>query len=82
MINDIKSNKIVWLNDCLLYTKTKAHLLATLNLFFKQCQKHGFKLHARKFVLLATMVRYCGRVITKDGVRFDPKNMEALQTMS
>jgi RNase H-like domain found in reverse transcriptase len=26
-------------------------------------------------------VRYCGRLITKDGVRFDPKNIEALQTM-
>jgi RNase H-like domain found in reverse transcriptase len=26
-------------------------------------------------------VRYCGRLITKDRVRFDPKNMEALQTM-
>jgi hypothetical protein len=27
------------------------------------------------------MVRYCGSLITKDGVRFDPKNMQALQTM-
>jgi hypothetical protein len=26
-------------------------------------------------------VRYCGRLITKDGVRFDPKNIEALQIM-
>jgi hypothetical protein len=26
-------------------------------------------------------VRYCGRLISKDRVRFDPKNMEALQTM-
>jgi hypothetical protein len=26
-------------------------------------------------------VRYCARIITKDGVRFDPKNLEALQTM-
>jgi hypothetical protein len=32
-------------------------------------------------VLFATTVRYCGRLITKDGVRFDPINMEALQTM-
>jgi hypothetical protein len=24
---------------------------------------------------------YCGRLITQDGVRFGPKNMEALQTM-
>jgi hypothetical protein len=31
-------------------------------------------------VLFPTTVRYWGRLITKDGVRFDPKNMEALQT--
>jgi hypothetical protein len=39
------------------------------------------KLHTNKCVLFTTTVRYCGRLITKDGVRFDPKNMEALQTM-
>jgi hypothetical protein len=39
------------------------------------------KLHASKCVLFATKVRYCKRSITKDGVRFDPKNMEALQTI-
>jgi hypothetical protein len=26
-------------------------------------------------------MRYCGRLITKNGVRIDPKNMQALQTM-
>jgi hypothetical protein len=26
-------------------------------------------------------VRFCGSLITKDGVRFDPKNMEALPKM-
>jgi hypothetical protein len=36
---------------------------------------------SRKCVLFASTVRYCGRLTTKDGVRFDPKNMEALQTM-
>jgi RNase H-like domain found in reverse transcriptase len=39
------------------------------------------KLHASKCVLFETTVRYCGRLITKDGVRFDPKNMEALRTV-
>jgi hypothetical protein len=39
------------------------------------------KIHASKCTLFATMVRYCGRLITKNGERFDPKNMEALQTM-
>jgi Reverse transcriptase (RNA-dependent DNA polymerase) len=81
MIDDIKSNIKVWLDDCLLHTKTENDLLATLNFFFKQCREHGLKLHASKCVLLATTVRYCGMLITKNSVRFDPNNMEALQTM-
>jgi hypothetical protein len=81
MMDNIKSNIKVWLNDCLLHTKTEYDLLATLNFFFKQCQKCGLKLHASKCVLFATTVWYCGNVITKDGLRYDPKNMEALQTM-
>jgi hypothetical protein len=39
MTHDIKSNIKVWLNDCLLYTKTEVDMLATLNFFFKECQK-------------------------------------------
>jgi hypothetical protein len=60
-----------------LHTKTEDDLLATLN-FFKQCQKYGLKLHASKCDLFETMMRCCGRLITEDGVRFAPKNIEAL----
>jgi Reverse transcriptase (RNA-dependent DNA polymerase) len=81
VIDYIKSNIRVWLDECLIHTKTGDDLLATLNFFFKQCQEHGLKLHASKCVLPATTVRYCGRLVTKDGVHFYPKNMEALQTM-
>jgi Reverse transcriptase (RNA-dependent DNA polymerase) len=81
MIDDIKTNIKVWLDDCLLHTKTEDDLLATLNFIFKQCKKYGLKMQASKCVLFAITVRYCGRFITENGVRFDPKNMEALQTM-
>jgi Reverse transcriptase (RNA-dependent DNA polymerase) len=81
MMEDIKSNIKVWLDDCLLHTKTEDDLVATLSFFFKKCQEHRLKLYASKCVLFASTVGYCGRLITKDGVRFDPKNMEALQTM-
>jgi hypothetical protein len=37
MMDDIKSNIKVWLDDCLLHAKTEDDLLATLNFFFKQC---------------------------------------------
>jgi Reverse transcriptase (RNA-dependent DNA polymerase) len=81
MMDEIKNNIKAWLDDCLLHTKTEDGLLATLNFFFKQCQKHGLKLHASKCEFFATTVRHSGRLITKYGVLFDPKNMEALQTM-
>jgi Reverse transcriptase (RNA-dependent DNA polymerase) len=81
MMDDITRNIKLWLDDCLLHTKTEDDLLATLNIFFKQCREHGLKLHDSKCVLFATTVRYCGRLITKDCVSFDPKNMEALQKM-
>jgi Reverse transcriptase (RNA-dependent DNA polymerase) len=81
MMDYSKSNIKVWLDDCLLHTKPEHDFLATLSFFFKKCQEQGLKLHASKCLLFASTVRYCGRLITKDGVRFDPKNMEALQTM-
>jgi hypothetical protein len=59
MMDDTKSNINVWLDNCLLHTKTDDDLLATLNVFFKQCREHGLKLHASKCVLFATTVRYC-----------------------
>jgi hypothetical protein len=69
------------LDKCLLHTKTEDDLLATLNFFFKKCKEHGLKLRASECVFFASTVRYCERLITKDGVRFELKNMEALQTM-
>jgi hypothetical protein len=38
MMDDIKSSIKLWLDDCLLHTTTKYDKLATLNIFFKQCQ--------------------------------------------
>jgi hypothetical protein len=81
MMDAIKSNIKVWLDDCLLHTETEDGLLETLNFFFKQCQMYVLKLQARNCVLFPTTVRYCGRLITKYGVHLNPKNMEALQKM-
>jgi hypothetical protein len=58
IMDDIKSNIKVWLDDCLLHTKTQDELLETLNFLFKQCQKYELKLHASKCVLFAITVRY------------------------
>jgi hypothetical protein len=58
MMDKIKSNIKVWLDDCLLHTNTEDDLLATLKFFFKYCQEHVLKLHSSKCVLFETTVRY------------------------
>jgi hypothetical protein len=81
MMDDITSNIKVWLADCLPHTRTENDLLTTLNFFFNKWKKYGLKLYASKHVLFETTMRYCGRLIAKDGVHFDQKKMKALQTM-
>jgi Reverse transcriptase (RNA-dependent DNA polymerase) len=60
MMDNIKSNIKVWLDDCLLHTKTEDDLLETLKFFFRKCQEHGLKLNASKCVLF---------VLAKVGIR-------------
>jgi hypothetical protein len=43
MMDDIKSNIKVWLDDCILHTKTEDDLLETPNFFFKKCLEHGIE---------------------------------------
>jgi hypothetical protein len=42
---------------------------------------HGLILHAAKCSLYGTEVRYCGRIITAEGVRYDPRTISMLQIM-
>jgi hypothetical protein len=49
--------------------------------FFKTCLQHVIFLHAAKCNLYGTEVRYCGRIITAEGVRYDPRTLYTLQHM-
>jgi hypothetical protein len=48
---------------------------------FPPCLQNGLFLHAAKCNLYGTEVRYCGRIITAEGVRYDPRTMTTLQHM-
>jgi hypothetical protein len=52
-----------------------------LEYFFKKFLQHGLFPHAAKCNLYDTEVRYCGRIITAEGVRYDPSTMSPLQHM-
>jgi hypothetical protein len=72
----IRDQILQWLDDLLFHCKTPAALLEVLREFFTICRTHGLKLHAKKSKLFLLEVKWCGRLINKDGVRLDPSRVE------
>jgi hypothetical protein len=64
-----------WIGDFLLHTKTVQGLLEVLRQFFEICRKKGFKLHAVKCDLFGTKAEWCGRTISQEGIKFNPKSL-------
>ena len=78
----MKNNLIQWLDDFLLHSRDESSLIFSLRTFFELCQKFGLKVHARKFVLFCMPVKFCGRIIDKGGVKFDPGSLSAISSMT
>lgn len=71
---------MVWLDDVLLaYAHSIEELLALL---FGKCHKFGLKLKAKKCTLFSEKVRWCGRIISKDGIAQDPERVLALTNLN
>ena len=77
----LRKNILQWLDDLLIHAETPEKLLDILGNFFEICQQHGIKLHAAKCKLFLTEVQWCGRLISKRGIRMDPRRLQGLQEM-
>lgn len=72
---------LIWLDDILGYAATAVGLLENLRKVLEVCAIKGLKLNPRKCDLVANEVQFCGRIIDKNGVKFNPRNYSALVTM-
>lgn len=74
-------NILCWLDDILLHCENISDMPDSIESFFDMCAKYNLRLHPGKCVLFSSSVRWCGRLISKDGVRYDPRGLNALQPM-
>ena len=70
-----------WLDDLLFHCRDEYHLLHSLREFFRICRASRIKLHAKKCEFFLKEVHWCGRVISAEGVKMDPRNLRALLDM-
>jgi RNase H-like domain found in reverse transcriptase len=81
LMHDIRHSVKIWLEDDMVHADGEEKLLKVLEHFFNTCVQHDLFLHAAKCNLYGTKVRYCGRIIPEEGVRYDPRTMSTLQHM-
>ncbi|KAE9289660.1 hypothetical protein PF008_g25832 [Phytophthora fragariae] len=73
---------LAWLDDILGYAENESALLALLDKVLSRCEAYGLKLHAKKCQFFATEVKWCGRVISADGIKHCPERVQGLVDMS
>lgn len=72
---------IPYLDDVLCYAKTFEDHVEVLRRVLRALQCHSMKLRPTKCELLKKEVCYVGKLVSADGVRVDPKDLEAIQAL-
>lgn len=77
----LSESLLQWIDDFLMHSTTEDKHVDNLGIFFAICAQFNFKLHPGKLLLFAREVTFCGRIFDGKGVKFDPRNLQALQDM-
>ena len=72
---------LLYLDDSLIHAKDEEGLLDALEKFFARLDEHNIKLHPAKFVLFARALTWCGKQVSKGGIKPAPHRAEAVRKM-
>ncbi|EGZ24122.1 hypothetical protein PHYSODRAFT_481170, partial [Phytophthora sojae] len=72
---------LVWIDDLLIYASTIDEFLEVIDLIYSLLEEYGLFLGMDKTCLYTTSAKWCGRVLTKDGVAYDADKVQALVEM-
>lgn len=81
LFSELRNNLKAWLDDFSIHAHSEASLLDHLETFLRICSEKGLHLSARKRQLFRKELKWCGRIISKDGYRMDPARLSGLQDM-
>ncbi|KAF0752298.1 hypothetical protein AaE_006093 [Aphanomyces astaci] len=79
--DELYRSLLIWLDDLLGYDKSKEGLLAALERVLAICESRGLKLNPKKCRFFETEARWCGRILSSEGVKHDPERIKALQDL-
>ena len=69
---------LIYLDDILIYSKTKEEHLNHLNIVLDILKKHILFAKLPKFDFMKNNIAYLGHIIRDDGIQVNPKKIEAV----
>ena len=78
---ELQESLVQWKDDFLMHAESEERLLKLIQKFLELCARFGLTLHARRVDFFLKEAKFYGRVIEKDGVRYDPHEMDTLMKM-
>ena len=82
MLDSLRDNCCIpYLDDILCYSDSFTSHVEGVRQVLRALQSHGVKLRPTKCELFQKEVRYVGRLVSADGVRIDPKDIDAIMSL-
>ena len=73
-------NAIVYLDDILIFTKTREAHYERVDQILKQIGKAGLRINPKKCHMLKEEIKFLGHIINQNGIQTDPAKLEAIKT--
>ena len=73
---------VIYLDDLTIFSKTDEEHLIHLKQTFKKCRKFGLSLNPKKSHFTMREVNILGHIVSRDGIRIDPKRIEVIDTIN
>ncbi len=71
----------LWIDDLLIYAKSKSELVVSLGAVLTRLDRAGIKVDPTKCVLFSEKVKWCGKIFSSAGVSHDPERISGLLDM-
>jgi hypothetical protein len=73
---------VIYLDDLTVFSKTDEEHLMHLKQTFEKCHRFGLSLNPKKSHFAMREGKILGHIVSRDGIRIDPKRIEAIDTIN